>query len=515
MDENTITQAQKGSAKLIHLLPKQARLVKDGKIIPVESVVLGDILRILPGETIPVDGIVTYGDTTVDQSIITGESLPVEKTVGDEVFCGAINHHGCIDIKAVKVGEDSSLQKLIRLMEEAKNNKAPIQRMADKWASRLVLSALFTAIATYFITGNVIRAITVLIVFCPCALTLSAPIAIVAAIGQATKYGVLIKSGSALEEMGRVDCMAFDKTGTITYGKLSVSDIIPFTNIDKNDILNIAASLETKSEHLIGKMIVQSAKALNLSPLTVSNFKMFPGRGVSGAIDEQPIFCGNYAYMMENNVNAPNEAILENLKKEGKIIIFLAKNSVLLGAIALTDVIRPTAKKMMEDLKPTDILLLTGDHEQTAKYIAEQVNIKEVYAELLPTQKVEHIKKLQKDRRIVCMVGDGINDAPALKTANVGVAVETLGNDIAIEAADIVLLGGDMTKVSYLKKLSNITVKTIKLNITLSLIINFVAVLSSIFGLLTPIFGALVHNAGSILVVFNAALLYDKKIYDK
>ncbi|MDR0571775.1 MAG: cation-translocating P-type ATPase [Rickettsiales bacterium] len=512
LEEKTINRAKKGISKLINLTPKIARLVEDNKIIPVENITSGDILRVLPGEIIPIDGVIVSGDTTVDQSVITGESLPIEKTTGDKVFCGAINHYGCIDVEATKTGEDSSLQKLICLMKEAENNKAPIQRTADKWASYLVLAALLTAVGTYFITGSVIRAITVLIVFCPCALTLSAPIAVIAAIGQATKHGVLIKSGLALEEMGRVDCIAFDKTGTITHGRLSISDIIPFADIDKNDMLNIVASLEIKSEHLLAKTIVQAAKALNLNLLIVKDFKMLPGKGVSGIVDKWSVSCGNYAFMVENNVKIYNEDILENLKKQGKIVIFLAKDNVLLGVIVLTDVIRPTTRKMVEELKTTNIVLLTGDHYQTARYIAEQVGITEVYADLLPEQKVEHIKKLQYDRHIVCMVGDGINDAPALKTANVGIAMEMLGNDIAIEAADIVLLGGDMTKVSYLKKLSNITIKTIKLNISSSLVINFVAVTLSVLGLLTPMLGALAHNAGSILVVLNAVLLYDKKI---
>lgn len=518
LEDATTNRAKKGLKKLISLAPTQGRRIRDGKeeMIPAEKIVKGNLLRILPGETVPVDGVIVNGETSVDQSIMTGESLPVDKIVGDAVFCGTINRFGAIDIRATKVGEDSSLQKLIRMVQEAEDKKAPMARIADRVASWLVPVAMLVAVIAGVATQDIVRAVTVLVVFCPCALVLATPTAIMAAIGQATKHGVIIKSGEALEKMGKVDTIAFDKTGTLTYGKLEVSDVLSFApDLDEEKLLYLAASAEAKSEHPLGKAIVAYAKKRDLPLSESAAFQMTSGKGISAGVDGYQLLCGNEKYLHECGVSvtANAAATLEKLRLQGKASILVAVNSQCLGVIALSDVLRPEAAAMVQKLTAmqTNTVLLTGDNQKTADYFAAQVGIHEVYADLLPEDKVGNIAALQKHGRNVCMIGDGVNDAPALKTASVGVAMGSMGSDIAVEAADIALMSDDISKIPYLKRLSNATVKTIKLSITLSMCINFLAVTLSVLGLLNPTTGALVHNAGSCFVVLIAALLYDRK----
>ena len=518
LEDKTTERAKKGLKTLISLAPQQGRKIKNGSeiIIKVDEIKKGDLLRVLPGETIPVDGIITVGNTSIDQSIMTGESLPVDKEVGDSVFCGTLNCFGSIDMKATKVGEDSSLQKLIHMVEEAENKKAPMARIADTCASWLVPVALLIAILAYFVTGNIVRAVTVLVVFCPCALVLATPTAIMAAIGQATKRGVIIKSGEALEKMGKVDTITFDKTGTLTFGSLEVNDILSFSDkYDNHTLLSLIASAETRSEHPLGKAIVAYAKDQNITLIETTNFQMEAGKGIYAEINNKKIFCGNEKYLKEKRIFISKhlKEVLDKFRNEGKASILASVNDECVGMITLSDILRPTAQNMITQLKNmgTDIILLTGDNQKTAEYFSKQVNITNIKSELLPAEKVKNIQKLQKEEKYVCMIDDGVNDAPALKTANVGVAMGSMGSDIAIEAADIALMSDDITKIPYLKRLSNATVKTIKFSIALSLLINFVAITLSLLEMLTPTTGALVHNAGSVFVVLIAALLYDRK----
>ena len=518
LEERTIERAKKGIKKLISLVPEQGRIVHNGKeeMIPIEKVKKDDVLRVLPGEALPVDGEILSGNTSIDQSIITGESLPIDKTIGDSVFCGTINRFGSIDIKATKVGEDSSLQKLIRLVQEAESSKAPTQLIVDKWAAWLVPLSLLITVVTYFLTGDIIRAVTVAIVFCPCALALATPTTIMAAIGQATKHGVIIKSGEALERMGKVNTIAFDKTGTLTHGNLVVSDVISFDKgICDSVFLSLTASAETHSEHPLGKAIVAYAREQKATIQPIENFKMIPGKGISANINGQQILCGNNNFLHENGVLLDDNTVasLERLRNQGKATILISLDGICKGIVALSDTLRTTAKGMVQELKQkhADAVLLTGDNKLTADYFAEQVGIKSVFAELLPTQKVEWIQELQNEGRYVCMIGDGVNDAPALKTANVGVAMGSMGSDIAIEAADIALMGDDIAKIPYLKRLSNAAVKMIIFNISVSMVFNIIAIVLSILGILNPVTGALAHNVGSVMVVLNAALLYDRK----
>lgn len=519
LEDKTTERAKKGLKKLISLAPTQGRLLFNGEevIIPAEKISLGDILRVLPGETIPVDGTIIHGETSVDQSIMTGESLPVDKTVGEDVFCGTINRFGAIDIQATKVGEDSSLQKLIHMVQEAENKKAPMARIADKAASWLVPVALLIAIVAGIVTKDIVRAVTVLVVFCPCALVLATPTAIMAAIGQATKHGVIIKSGEALEKMGKVNTIAFDKTGTLTYGRLEVCDIISFDpKISEDTLLSLAASAEAKSEHPLGKAIVAYAKNCNITVLESDCFKMTAGKGIYAEVNGKKLLCGNENYLLNYGVeiNVIVRSMLEELRAQGKASVLVADDSACIGVLAMSDVLRPEAKNMVERLHSmnTNIVLLTGDNQKTADYFARQVGIRQIRAQLLPEEKVSNIAAIQNEGKAVCMIGDGVNDAPALKTANVGVAMGGLGSDIAVDAADIVLMGDDISKLPYLKRLSNATVKTIKFSICLSMCINLLAVLLSVMGVLNPTTGALVHNAGSCFVVLIAALLYDRKL---
>lgn len=522
LEDATTNRAKKGLKQLIGLAPTQGRRIRDGReeMIPAGQIRKGDTLRILPGEAIPVDGTILSGETSVDQSIMTGESLPVDKGPGEEVFCGTINRFGSIDITATKVGEDSSLQKLIRMVRDAENKQAPMQRIADRAASWLVPAALLIAIVSYFVTRNAVTAVTVLVVFCPCALVLATPTAIMAAIGQATRHGVIIKSGEALEKMGKVDTIAFDKTGTLTYGKLEVSDVLSFRPEQTEEaLLALAASAEARSEHPLGKAVTACARERGL-PLAESDaFRMTAGKGICAEIGGRMLLCGSERFLLENGVQpgAPVYDALAKLRSEGKATILVAegtrRQAVCLGVIALSDVLRPDAQDMVARLHGmhTRTVLLTGDSRKTAAYFAGQVGITEVRAELLPEEKVGSIEELRSAGSRVCMIGDGVNDAPALKTADVGVAMGSMGSDIAVEAADIALMSDDISKIPYLKRLSNATVKTIKASIALSMCINFAAIIASLLGLLDPTTGALVHNAGSVVVVLIAALLYDRK----
>ena len=517
LEDWTVERAKKGLKNLINLTPQTGRRITNGneEVIPVDEIKIGDTLRILPGESVPVDGEIIVGTSSLDQSIMTGESLPIDKEVGDEVFCGTMNLYGSIDIKATSLGENSSLQKLIDLVKAADEKQAPTQRIADKWATWLVPVALAIAIVAWLVTGNIERGVTVLVVFCPCALILATPTAIMAAIGQATKYGVLIKSGEALEILGGLNTLVFDKTGTLTYGNLEVSDVISLKDdLTSEDLLKIVASCEKLSEHPLAKAIVKNAKEAQIDIEEPQDFKMYPGKGVTCTNSYGKIYAGNSKFLSEYNIDV--DCQLDKLKHEGKASIIVALNDEVIGLIGLSDVIREDSKDMIEKLHElgTETILLTGDNAETANYFAKQVGISNVFGNLLPEEKLSWIEKLKSEGKKVCMIGDGVNDAPALKTADVSVAMGSVGSDVAIEAADIALLGDDIGKIPYLKKLSNSTLFTIKANITMSMVINAAAIICSVLGLLNPVTGAIVHNAGSCLVVLNAALLYDRHFDD-
>jgi P-type Cu+ transporter len=515
LEERTVAKARAGIEKLVHLTPRTARVVRNGveSIIPAEQVKIEDVLRVLAGETIAVDGIIISGQTSVDQSVMTGESLPVDKSVGDEVFSGTVNQFGTFDMKATKVGEDSSLQRMIRLVESADASKAKIVGMADRWATWIVVIALVSAIGTWFVTGEIIRAVTILVVFCPCALVLATPTAIMAGIGNATKYGILIREGDALERLSEVTRIAFDKTGTLTYGKPTVAAVESFNpDISTEKLLTLTASAELRSEHPLGKAIVAYSKTTsNTTLVEPEEFVMAAGRGVKAKVAGNSILAGNTELLVENSVELSQEMKDKACvyKNDGCTIIYVAMNGCAVGFIALSDTLRKDSIEVIKKLQSINVesILLTGDNPQAASHIAKSVGITSFHSECLPEDKMSAIEQYQNKNEMICMVGDGINDAPALKKAYVGVAMGSIGSDIAVDAADIALVSDDIKSIPHLLSLSQKTMTTIKWNLALSMILNFAAIILAMTGILNPILGALVHNVGSVAFIINSALL--------
>jgi heavy metal translocating P-type ATPase len=515
LEERTVAKARAGIEKLVHLTPTTARLVRNGAeiIVPAKQVQINDTLRVLAGETIAVDGIIINGQTSINQAVMTGESLPVDKNIGDDVFSGTVNQYGTFDMKATKVGEDSSLQRMIRLVQSADAGKAKIVGIADRWATWIVVIALLSAGGTWFLTGEIIRAVTILVVFCPCALVLATPTAIMAGIGNATKYGILIREGDALERLSAVKRITFDKTGTLTFGKPDVIATHSFEDSLTNDrLLFLTASAELRSEHPLGKAIVSYHKAASGVLLSEpKEFQMLAGRGVFAQIEDLDILAGNIELMHDSSVTLPQRMLdkADEYKNHGCTIIFISVDGRASGFITLSDTLRPDAKDMIQSLEKLGInsVLLTGDNQNAAAHMAKLAGIRDLYPNCLPENKLTIIEQYQNNNELVCMVGDGINDAPALKKAHVGIAMGGIGSDIAVDAADIALVGDDIKSLPHLLALSKRTMNTIKFNMMLSMVLNFVAILLAMLGILGPVVGALVHNAGSVAVIINSSLL--------
>ena len=512
LEELTVAKARAGIEKLVHLTPQTARVLHMDKedIIPAEQVKVGDRMRVLPGETVPVDGIIIKGQTSINQAVMTGESLPVDKTVGDEVSSGTVNQFGTFEMEATKVGEDSSIQRMIRLVQSADAGKAKIVGIADRWATWIVVIALSAAVITWLISGQIIRAVTILVVFCPCALVLATPTAIMAAIGNATKHGFLVRQGDALERLANAKIIAFDKTGTLTYGTSKVTAIHSMSDlVTEKELYQMVASAEQFSEHPLGKAIVNCFKKEKGTLAKVENFQMIPGRGVSAEVGGKAVFAGNQELLNANNIEIPELKEAEDYVKKGCTIIYVSVNSTFAGFLALSDTVRKESENMIAELLKLGIcpVLLTGDHANAADTIASQLHIKEVKADCLPENKLGYIEDYQKNGMQVCMIGDGVNDAPALKKAEVGIAMGGVGSDIAVDAADIALVDDEVKELPHLVALSKHMMITIKLNMTFSMTLNFIAIILAILGVLNPVVGALVHNAGSVFVIINSAFL--------
>lgn len=515
LEDLTVAKARAGIEKLVHLTPRTARKITSSgeQIIPAEQVQVGDILRVLPGETIPVDGKICSGQTSINQAVMTGESLPVDKSVGDEVSSGTVNQFGSFDMKATKVGEDSSIQRMIRLVQSADAGKAKIVGIADRWATWVVIIALTAAALTWFISGQMIRAVTILVVFCPCALVLATPTAIMAAIGNATKHGFLVREGDALERLASVSNITFDKTGTLTYGTPTVVAVeTASSSLRKETIYAYTACAELRSEHPLGKAIVQCFQSEQKKQLPEPReFQMIPGRGVFAIVDGKQIFAGNKLLFEEKQIKISKQILQKskNYVKDGCTIVFVAADQQLVGFLVLSDTIRDDAATTIAKIKKTGVnpVLLTGDHENAANHIASQLHIKEVHANCLPEDKLKWIDIYQNQKKQVCMIGDGINDAPALKKAYVGIAMGGIGSDIAVDAADIALVNDDIKELPHLLLLAKRMMIIIKCNLTFSMTLNFLAILLAITGILNPVVGALVHNAGSVIVIVNSAFL--------
>ncbi len=518
--------------KLMGLAPKTATVVHEGREIevPVDEVEIGDIVLVRPGEKIPVDGEVVEGHTSIDESMLTGESIPIDKKPGDKVYAASINKNGVIKFRATKVGGDTALAQIIKLVEDAQNSKAPIAQMADivsgYFVPIVVLIALIAFAGWLIFTKSLVFSLTifisVLVIACPCALGLATPTAIMVGTGKGAEYGILIKSGVALETAHKINTVILDKTGTITEGKPEVTDIVPAAGITKEKLLQIAASGEKGSEHPLGEAIVRAAERDNLEFLKVDNFTAIPGHGIKVIIDGQPTLIGNRKLMEDNNIPLGElEAESERLAKEGKTPMFVAISGNIAGIIAVADVVKESSAKAIKKLKGMglEVVMITGDNLNTAQAIAKQVGIDRVLADVLPQDKADEVKKLQAEGKRVAMVGDGINDAPALAQADIGIAIGS-GTDVAMESADIVLMKSDLMDVPTAIQLSKSTIRNIKQNLFWAFGYNVAGIpiaagVLHIFGgpLLNPMFAAAAMSLSSVSVVSNALRLKRFKSY--
>ncbi len=529
LEEYTVGRARAGIERLVALAPQMAWRVREGKAeeVRADEVAVGDRLRVLAGEKIPADGRIVTGRTAVDEAVLTGESMPVDKNPGDEVKSGTLNQFGTFEMIAEKVGEDMALTRLIRLVQEADAGKAKIVRLADRWATWIVVFALAASLLAQYITGDVLRAVTVLVVFCPCALVLATPTAVMAAIGNAARRGFLVKEGDALERLSSVTAVAFDKTGTLTNGTPRVQTITPLADgWSDGRVLAAAAALESHSEHPLGKAIVachaeKSAAAgigrerSDMDELLAAaspTVDILPGEGIvarsKGAVC---LAAGNARLLRRLGIRLAERAEEASLRclDEGAAIVYLVEGDAVVGLIALADAVRTGAKRMVRRLQEEGLrpVLLTGDNERAAAAVAQSLAIEEVHAHLLPEDKLAAIEKLAKDGSPTAMIGDGINDAPVLKRAFVGIAMGRSGDGIAAEAADIAITQGSVEELSHLFALSRHLMKTIRRNIAFSLALNFLAIALAVTGEIGPVLGALIHNTGSILVIISSALL--------
>ncbi len=507
--------------KLMGLQPKTARVIREGREldIPVEELVVGDIIFVRPGEKIPVDGIIIEGSSSVDESMLTGESIPVDKNVGSEVIGATINKHGGFKFKATKVGKDTALAQIIKVVEEAQGSKAPIQRMADVISAYFVpvviAISFLTFVIWYFIaapgqfTEALLPAIAVLVIACPCALGLATPTSIMVGTGKGAENGILIKGGEHLENAHKINTVVFDKTGTVTKGEPQVTDILVAQGITEEELLVYAASVEKNSEHPLAQAIVQYSQKRGLKLLEVKDFQAIPGHGVQGQIEGKRILLGNRKLMEKNQINI--DAFLPNLEKlegEGKTAMLVALDIDLAGILAVSDTVKESSARAIKKLKEMgiEVVMITGDNRRTAQAIANQVGIEKVLAEVLPEKKAEEVQKLKNEGKVVAMVGDGINDAPALATADVGIAIGT-GTDVAMETADITLISGDLEGIVAAIQLSKATIRNIKENLFWALIYNTLGIPIAALGLLSPVIAGGAMAFSSVSVVSNALRL--------
>ena len=515
LEDLTVAKARAGIEKLVHLTPQTARVLQNGGecLLPAEQVQVGDLLRVLPGETVPVDGVILSGQTSINQAVMTGESLPVDKGPGEEVSSGTVNQFGSFDMRATKVGEDSSIQRMIRLVQSADAGKAKIVGLADRWATWIVVIALTAAALTWLITGKIIRAVTILVVFCPCALVLATPTAIMAAIGNATKHGFLVREGDALERLASVSRIAFDKTGTLTFGTPQVTAVRSLCpDIPEDQLYALTAAAEGRSEHPLGKAVVRGYQQKTGQPVPqAEHFQMVPGRGVLARVENREVLAGNRELLAEHGISPedPVQKEAEAFLNQGCTVIYVAVDGRMAGYLVLSDTLRPESRDMIDRVSSLGIrpVLLTGDHESAARTIAAALHIDEVHAGCLPEDKLKWIDFYQKQQQPVCMIGDGVNDAPALKRAQIGIAMGGIGSDIAVDSADIALVDDEVKELPHLLALSRRMMTTIKINLTFSMVLNFAAILLAMTGILNPVVGALVHNAGSVLVIIHSAFL--------
>ncbi len=512
----TVGKARRAIASLIQLSPKMAWVKREGEEVqvPIEDVKPNEVVIVKPGERIPVDGKIISGCGSINQSTLTGESMPVEKETGDKVYCGTFNESGSCEIEATQVAEDTKLAQIKRLILEAQAEKSPTQRMMDRFSRYFIPAIIMIAFATFLVTGEIIRAITILIVACPCALVLGTPTAVVAAIGNAARQGILIKGGAYLEQMGRLKTLLMDKTGTLTVGRPRVVEMRTFNGLDEKELLYWASIAEKRSEHPLARAVTEKADELGLSIPHPQSFENFRGKGVKVQWNSKTIVVGSFELMKSEGIQISESAkgLLELKQSEGMTSLLVTLDRRLLGIISIADTLREGAREAIDKIREqgvSEIWMLTGDSELAADRIGKQLGIR-YEAKLLPEEKVMRVKEWKKQGQTVAMIGDGVNDAPALAAADIGIAMGAVGTDVAIETADIALMTDELEQIPTVVRLSRKALGVIKQNIAFAIVFNTVLVLLSAEGRMTMILGAIMHQASSLLVILNSMRLLRK-----
>lgn len=518
LESLTVARADNALKDLAKLIPATVTVVRDQKeiVLPIEQIISGDIVLVRSGERIGVDGVIRDGSGSVNQSAITGESMPIEKKVGDEVFAGTLNEVGALEIKVTRIGAETTLGQIVKLVKDAQKSQAPVQRIANKYARILVPITFGIAVLVYLLTRDIVRSITILVVVCPCALVLATPTAVVAAIGNAAKRGMLVKSGAVIEQVGKVDVVAFDKTGTLTHGQPIVQQIIPLDGYQADQILSFASSIERGSEHPIGRSIVKAGLDHQIKLENVEGFAVLPGFGVTGHVNTHRIVIGNRALLSERDILWTEEVDqqVQQLELQGQTVIPVAVDGALKGLITLADTPRLEARQAISELKRIgiqEVIMITGDNPRTAERIAKELGIDRVYAEVLPQNKLQIIRDLQAQGKKVAFVGDGVNDAPALAAAEVGIAMGLAGTDVALETADIGLMADEIERIPQIIGLSRQALGVIRQNVIFSMSMNVLSVILGGFGIIGPVIGALMHEASALPVLANSARLINTK----
>jgi len=519
LENFTIAKADNALRDLAKLIPPEVTVIRNGQeqLVPIEQVDVGERVRIRTGERIGLDGEVTSGHGSVNQAAITGEAMPVDKGVGDKLFAGTLNELGTLEFTVTRIGQDTTLGHIVKLVQNAQASKAPVQRVADKYAKILVPITFSIAILVYFLTGDIMRSITVLVVVCPCALVLATPTAVVAAIGNAAKRGILIKSGEIVEQVGKIDVVAFDKTGTLTLGKPVVSEVIAVNSVSPDQILAYAATAEKFSEHPIGRALVAAGDNHSIQFGEPTDFNVLPGFGISAKVDGYRVTVGNRTLLTERGI--PWSAKLENqasaLELQGSTVIPVALDDEVAGLISLVDIPRMEAKQAIAELKKLgiqEIIMITGDNPRTAERITRELGIDRFYAEVLPQDKLKIIRDLQAQGLKVLFSGDGVNDAPALAAADIGVAMGLAGTDLALETADIGLMADEIERLPQIIALSRKSLSVIKQNVIFSMGMNVLAVILGGFGIIGPVIGALMHELSALPVLANSSRMISYQI---
>ena len=517
LEDFTRERADHALKELNELVPARVtlRMNKQDVEVPIGQVRKGDIALVRPGGRIPIDGVIVDGEASIDQSSITGESMPIDKIVGDKVYAGTLVSSGAISVKVEDVGSTTTLGKMIHLVEEAQSSQAPVQRVANKYANFFAPVAIVIAGLTYLVTGEILRGVTMLVAICPCSLVLATPTAIVAAIGNTARNGVLVKHGTAMEQIGKVNVVAFDKTGTVTFGEPVVTEVNPLNGYSEEELLKLTASAERSSEHPLAKAIIKEANDRGLDLWTPNDFESLAGHGISAIVDGNDVSIGE-KMLEEKNVKMGSDEVrdIEASKAEGYTVIPVAVNGSMAGYISVADTVRPESIKAIENLKKlgiSKIFLITGDNIIVGDRVGGELGVSEIYTEVLPERKLEIIRELQAEGHHVAYIGDGVNDAPALAAADVGIAMGSIGTAVAMETADVVLLTDDIGQVPYLIELSQATMVNIRTNIIVSMTIVFGSVAASALGLFGPVIGAIMHEVAAVPVIANAATLISWK----